>query len=410
MSRVLNMPSYLYDHQKELIKTVLEDKEGHWYVVKSFRQLSGKTFALENLVLAVALTRPGSISIFVEPSNNQCSKVGSETYAAVAHLGAKFNGSSNILTLPNLSKIYFRSSEADTKTIRGYTVRGGGVLIVDEAGFVSEEYYNALFPVVQKHKASVVLASTPDRQSGTFYDFYERGKGNDLKIVSINWSQFVTSFYSQEEMDFYKSVYSSRRFRTEILGEFTIDGGSVFTNFDKCVGKPEDRKVKLISVDWGAGGGDYTAVVFWNKDKQVVDIKYFNDLTPMSQLEYLKERIIRERPERVVVESNSIGSVYYDMLRKKSVPGVQVEKFNTSNSSKCEIIDRLQAGFEHEEILIPDDEELLRELRGFEEQTTKSGLRTYNCPPPLHDDLVMALAIGYYKLTKKAGQYSFSIY
>ena len=49
--------------------------------------MAGKTFALENLVLAVALTRPGSVSIFVEPSNNQCSKAGSETYAAVAHLG-----------------------------------------------------------------------------------------------------------------------------------------------------------------------------------------------------------------------------------------------------------------------------------------------------------------------------------
>ena len=117
--RVLKVPGFLYTHQKDLIKTVLEDKEGKWFVVKSFRQLSGKTTALENLILIVALTRPGSVSLFVEPSNNQCSKVGSETYSAVAHLDARFNGSSNILTFPNGSKIYFRSSEADTKTISG---------------------------------------------------------------------------------------------------------------------------------------------------------------------------------------------------------------------------------------------------------------------------------------------------
>lgn len=408
MSRVLNMPSYLYQHQKDLIHRVLEDTEGHWFVVKSFRQLSGKTFALENLVLAVALTRPGSISLFVEPSNNQCSKVGSETYSAVAHLDARFNGSSNILTFPNGSKIYFRSSEADTKTIRGYTVKKGGLLIVDEAGYVSEEYYNALFPIIQKNKAPLVLASTPDRMSGTFYDFYERGLANDLKIVSLNWSQYLSNFYSEEELEFYRSVYSSRRFRTEILGEFTVDGGSVFTNFDKCIGKPADKKIYLISIDWGVGGGDYTAITFWNKNKEVVDIKYFNDLTPGDQLQYLRERIREDKPEKIIVESNSIGNVYYDML-KRSVPGVAVEKFSTSNSSKCEIVDRLQAGFEHQEIVIPDDEELLRELRGFEEQTTKSGLRTYNCPPPLHDDLVMSLAIGYWKLSKKAGQYSISI-
>ena len=406
MSRTLKVPGFLYTHQKDLIKTVLEDKEGKWFIVKSFRQLSGKTTALENLILIVALTRPGSVSLFVEPSNNQCSKVGSETYSAVAHLDARFNGSSNILTFPNGSKIYFRSSEADTKTIRGYTIKNGGILIVDEAGFVSDEYYNTLFPIIQKNKASMVLASTPDRMSGVFYNFYERGQKNDLKIVSINWSQYLHNFYTEEELEFYRSIYSARRFRTEILGEFTVDGGSVFTNFDKCIGKPKDKKVHLISVDWGAGGKDYTAVTFWNKDKEVIELKYFNDLTPGDQIQYLEKRIREDKPEHVIVESNSIGSVYYDML-KKSFPSI--EKFSTSNSSKCDIVDRLQSGFEHQEIVIPDDEELLRELRGFEEQTTKSGLRTYNCPPPLHDDLVMSLAIGYWRLSKKRGQYSISV-
>ena len=406
MSRTLKVPEFLYQHQRDLIRTVLEDKEGKWFVVKSFRQLSGKTTALENLILIVALTRPGSVSLFVEPSNNQCSKVGSETYSAVAHLDARFNGSSNILTFPNGSKIYFRSSEADTKTIRGYTIKNGGILIVDEAGFVSDEYYNTLFPVLQKNKASMVLASTPDRMSGVFYNFYERGQKNDLKIVSINWSQYLHNFYTEEELEFYRSIYSARRFRTEILGEFTVDGGSVFTNFDKCIGKPKDKKVHLISVDWGAGGKDYTAVTFWNKDKEVIELKYFNDLTPGDQIQYLEKRIKDDKPEHIIVESNSIGSVYYDML-KKSFPSI--EKFSTSNSSKCDIVDRLQSGFEHQEIVIPDDEELLRELRGFEEQTTKSGLRTYNCPPPLHDDLVMSLAIGYWRLSKKRGQYSISV-
>ena len=252
----------------------------------------------------------------------------------------------------------------------------------------------------------MVLASTPDRMSGVFYNFYERGQKNDLKIVSINWSQYLSEFYSEEELEFYRSIYSARRFRTEILGEFTVDGGSVFTNFDKCIGKPKDKKVHLISVDWGAGGKDYTAVTFWNKDKEVIELKYFNDLTPGDQIQYLEKRIKEDKPEHIIVESNSIGSVYYDML-KKSFPSI--EKFSTSNSSKCDIVDRLQSGFEHQEIVIPDDEELLRELRGFEEQTTKSGLRTYNCPQPLHDDLVMSLAIGYWRLSKKRGQYSISV-
>lgn len=400
--------SFLYPWQKDAIKEILQDTKGTYFIIKSLRQNTGKTFTLLNLLGLIALLRPGSTSMLVSPTFGQsqrCLEDLSNAYIDWIKLASKGNC---IVDFYNGSRIYFRSAEQGN-SLRGFTVKKGGILAIDESSYVSLDVFETLLPIVNKKRATVVMTSTPDRMSGMFYELYERGLQNDKKIISINWSKYVNEVYTPEELEFYKSVYSSRRFRTEILGEFTIDGGSVFTNLDKCIGKPEDRKVKLISVDWGAGGGDYTALIFWNKDKQVVDLKYFNDLTPMSQLDYLKERIVRERPEKVIVESNSIGSVYYDML-KKSLPGVQVEKFNTSNSSKCEIIDRLQAGFEHEEILIPDNEELLRELRGFEEQTTKSGLRTYNCPPPLHDDLVMALAIGYSKLTKKVGQYSFSTY
>lgn len=407
--KVLKVPSYFYQWQRDLIKQIIEDQEGHWFAVKSFRQGCGKTFALENLVIILALTRPKSVSIFIEPSNNQASKVGGETYAAVSHLGVKYNSSLNLMIFPNGSRVYFRSSEADPKTIRGYTVRNGGVLIVDEAAFVNEEFFNALFPVVQKHKRPMILASTPDRTIGTFFNLYEEGRKNEQgKVVSINWSEYLNVAFTQDELEFYRGVYSARRFRTEILGEFDLEGGSVFQGFDKCLGVPENKEVKLVSIDWGVGGGDYTAVVFWNKDSQVVRLKYFNDLTPVEQLKFISSWIKEEKPERVIVESNSIGNVYYDML-KKELPGFNIEKFNTSNSTKCEIVDRLQAGFEHKALLIPDDEELLRELRTFEEQVTKSGLRTYNTPAPGHDDLVMALAIGYWRLNKKSGNYSIGV-
>lgn len=408
--RRVNVPGHLYPWQRDLLKRILEGEPGKWYVVKAFRQNCGKTHALENLIILLAFIHPKSVSLFIEPSNSQASKVGAETYAAVAHLGVRYNASSNIMLFPNGSRVYFKSSEADPKTIRGYTARKGGVVVVDEGAFVGEEYFNALFPVVQKHKASLILASTPDRTTGTFYELYEKGKENDQdKIVSINWSKYLDVAFTEEELKFYKEVYSSRRYRTEVLGEFDLEGGSVFQGFDKCIGIPEDRKVELVSIDWGVGGSDYTAVVFWNKNKEVVDLKYFNNLTPVEQVKFIVGWIKECNPKKVIVESNSIGNVYYDMLKRDLQGLVNLEKFNTSNSSKCEIVDRLQAGFEHKSIMIPDDEELLKELRSFEETSTKSGLRTYSCPPPVHDDLVMALAIGYWRLNKNLGVYSIGV-
>lgn len=399
--------SFLYSWQKDAIKEILQDTKGKYFIIKSLRQNTGKTFTLLNLLGLVALVRPGSVSMLLSPTFGQsqrCLEDLGNAYIDWIKLASKGNC---IIDFYNGSRIYFKSAEQGN-SLRGFTIKRGGLLAIDEASYVSSEVFETLLPVVNKKRATVVMTSTPDRMSGTFYELYERGLQNDEKILSINWSKYVNEVYTLDELEFYKSIYSSRRFRTEILGEFTIDGGSVFTNFDKCLGKPEDRKVHLISIDWGVGGGDYTAIVFWNKNKEVIDLRYFNDMTPGDQLQYLRERIREDKPERVIVESNSIGNVYYDML-KKSVPGVTIEKFTTSNNTKCEIVDRLQAGFEHQEILIPDDEELLRELRGFEEQRTKTGLRTYSCPQPLHDDCVMALAIGYWRLSKKVGQYSISI-
>ena len=407
--RVLKVPDFLYPHQRDLIKTVLEDREGKWFVVKSFRQLSGKSTCLENLVLIVALTRPKSVSVFIEPSNNQCSKVAGECYDVSCHLGCKFNSSTNILSFPNGSKIYFKSSEADTRTIRGYTVKRGGMLIVDEAQYVADEYYNALFPVVQKHKATMVLASTPDRQSGTFYNLYTRGLENDLKIVSLNWSQYLEKYYSQEELDFYKSVYSRRRFRTEVLGEFDISSGQVFTNLENCIlDKPSDSKELYCGIDWSSGSGkDYTVITILNDKREVVLIRAFNDIAPMDQVDYIA-RLLQEYPcRRVLVEGNSIGSVFFDALKRKVS---RIQKFNTSNDSKCRIVDQLVAHFEQEKIKIPYNEELLAQLRGFEEQTTKSGLRTYSCPPPLHDDFVMSLCIALEAATSNKGNYSIALF
>lgn len=407
MSKVLRMPSYLYNHQKDLIQEVLGDTEGKWYIVKSFRQQAGKTFCLQNLILAIALTRPGSVSIFVEPSNNQAAKVGSETYQAVSHLGVRFNGSSNIMLFPNGSKVYFKSSEADTRTIRGYTVKGGGILVVDEAAFVGEEYFNALFPIVQKYKAPVVLASTPDKQSGVYYDLYEKGLQNEQSnLVSLNWSQYLKDFYSEEDLEFYKSIYSSRRFRTEILGEFTVSSGTVFPNLERCLGKGVREGQLFVGIDWGSGSGkDYTVVTVLNDKKEMVFLKYFNDISPMEQVDYVAKLLQDFKPRRCLVESNSIGSIYYDALKQKC-GGIQIEKFNTNNDSKCRIVDQLVAHLEQENIKLWDDEELLRQLKGFQEQVTKSGLRTYSCPLPLHDDCVMSLCIALEAACKRSGTYS----
>lgn len=416
---VLKVPTHLYSHQRAFLEKVFADREpkagrptSRWYVVKAFRQSAGKTHCLENLIILVAVTSPDSVSLFLEPTNSQCSKVAEETWKACRSLGARLSTQTNTIRFPNGSMILFKSGESDPTVIRGYTVKRGGTLVVDEAGFIKEEYFNTLFPVVQKHKAQVILASTPDMQSGTFYEMYMRGLDKSQnKVTSFNWSEYVHEMFTEEELEFYRSIYSTRRFTTEVLGEFPSSDGQVFKKIDKAIRPLEHgEEVDLVSIDWGSGQGkDYTAIVRWNREKEVIGIDCWNELSPVEQIEKLRDLILNWRPRKVLVEQNSIGQIYLDMLKKEVGRYVRVDGFQTNNNSKNRIIDNLSAAFEHERIRLPENDELKHELAVYEEQVTKTGLRTYNAQKGSHDDIVMALAIGWDELDKSA-HYSFSVY
>ena len=84
-----------------------------------------------------------------------------------------------------------------------------------------------------------------------------------------------------------------------------------------------------------------------------------------------------------------------------------VTPWSTTNDSKTKIIDRLVAYIEQGKIRFqPGCEELVSELRCFEEGVTKQGKRCFSAPPGKHDDRTMSLAIALQ--ANCSGQYSIS--
>lgn len=377
----------LYSWQKDTLDTI-EANPGKWFVIKSVRQKSGKTYLLENLLIKTALEKPRSKSFMISPVNSQNVRVFGEIAKAVRELASNINGSSLSITFKNGSTIDFKSAESGD-SIRGYTVKRGGILVVDEAAYVSSEVYEIVLPLVSKEHCSLVLASTPDKMSGFFYDLYSRED-----IIRINWSEYYLEMYTKEELEFYRSVYSSRRFRTEILGEFIVDGGSVFSGVDDCVSLVElTQKGNLVAgIDFGSGQGlDYTVLTFIDSDNQVIAQYETNDKSPVEQVKWLGSLLRDYKPVRVLAEKNSIGNIYLDMLKSEYK---LVTPWATTNDSKTRIIDRLVAYIEQGKIKFqPKCESLLSELRCFEESVTKQGKRCFSAPTGKHDDHVMSLAI-----------------
>ena len=87
-----------------------------------------------------------------------------------------------------------------------------------------------------------------------------------------------------------------------------------------------------------------------------------------------------------------MGGPIVEALQRESLP---VEAFLTTNASKQQAIDALVLAFENSGITIIPDDVLIGELQAYEGQRLPSGAMRYSAPPGMHDDTVMALAIGW---------------
>ena len=389
----------LYSWQKDTLD-LIEANPGKWFIIKSVRQKSGKTYLLENLLIKTALEKPGSKSFMISPTNAQNLRIFTEISRATVDLLRKANGSSMLIEFRNGSVIQFRSGESGD-SLRGYTVKRGGILAIDEGAFLSREVYEIVMPLVSKEGCTLVIASTPDSMDGMYYSLWSREDG----VIRINWSDYINQMYSKEELDFYRSVYSDRRFRTEILGEFAVGEGTVFSGIANCVSPVElVQKGNLVGgIDFGSGNlQDSTVITFIDEDLQVIAQYDTNDKPPMEQIDWLARLLLDYKPVRVLAEKNGLGSVYFDALKQKCPI---VTPWITTNDSKTAIVDDLAAHIEKGRIKFqPNCEKLLEQLQVYRETQSSTGKRVFNAPPGKHDDFVISTALAL--RARKSGRYS----
>lgn len=367
---------------------------GRTCVVVSGRQ-RGKTRMITALLLMLALQKK-STSMLIEPTIGQSARVFDEIKDALTgtKIMKRYNGTSLIITLCNGSEIWFRST-AQRDGLRGATV--SGVLVLDEAAFMSDEIIQVILPMANVHKAPVLMCSTPLFASGYFYQMYCEGKSGNPMVDVFEWSldkYDMTRFITPEQYAFYERTYSAQQFQCEILGKFITDKSFVFGDFTKCIKIPTDRVPKYMGIDWATGsGGDSTVVTVMNENKDVISIWASNNLQPTDQIKAIA-RMINQSPtlKTVMVEMNSIGAVYYDALMNNIERKDILEGFQTTNDTKRTIIENLITDFAEQTIGIIDDEQLIIQIEHYMIEKTKTGY-TYNAPKGMHDDYVMSLAI-----------------
>lgn len=376
-------------------------KAGKIFVVKSPRQI-GKSFLIEMELLRHSMNYKNSVNICVSITFSNCKKIFQELYNGIVESGLiqKCDKQGMEITLVNGSQIIFKSAQ-QRESLRGYTIKNNGLLCIDEAAYIQDDIFSTVFPWTNVNHANILMTSTPRMKSGIYYEYYEEGLNGSDVVESFDLSKFDTSeMLSQEKVEFYRKKMPKAQFITEILGEFSESGAGVFDiSKDIWLSSPLNSYDEIfIGIDWGTGNNnDYTVVSGVNAAGQQVLLEKTNTLSPTDQISWITniiKKIEKQKIKKILCEKNSIGSVYFDML-KNNLYGYPVEDFTTSNSSKREIIEYLIQRVENENIKLINDKEQYVQFGAYAMEITNSGQITYNGLPGTHDDCVMATAFAF---------------
>lgn len=398
----VRMPK-LMEWQQPVFADVTNDcGKGMTYCVKAKRQV-GKSILAESLLIYFAVRNERSIGTMIEPTLKQCRRVWKQLLTAIGGEKSPLVKSANqtllIIELVNGSEIVFQSAEQG-EALRGMTVKKS-LLVIDEGAYIKDDIYNILYPITDALSCPILLISTPLFCSGEFYERYTEGLSYDCNrphqhCKSYDWAKYDTSiFLPPHKLEHYRQTLPELKFRSDYLGEFITEGSYLFGTIKT---KPYSTKPpRYLGVDWSAGeDNDYTVATFMDDDANVTHILHWKDFDATDLVTELANAIASCRTlERVLIEKNSIGKVYGDMLKKelkgRTKQGL-VDFFITSLDSKRRIIEELVKAVQTDKIGVPDDRELLAEMQHYSAEKTPGGKMTYNGGDGYHDDYVLSLA------------------
>ena len=401
----------LFPWQQDIIAGILRHPHDI-HTVKSKRQ-TGKSITIETVLMFFAINKSGSCNIAISPTLGQGRKMYKEVKNALQNLPLFESANSTTLeiNLTNRSQILFKSAEQE-EGLRGNTV--SGILCIDEAAFIKDDIVYQVLPFVDANKSPVLIVSTPLFKSGVFYDFYMNGLNGVNGFHSYDICDYDTSvLLSPEKLEIYRQSVSPQIFRSDYLGQFLTENSEIFGDLKKlCKGVIHQSRVKVAGVDWSTAclnsgeNPDETALSIMNEFRELEYIEGFSDKDTNQTIDYIINKIVEYGVTKVVVETNSMGRVYIDLLKRKIVQrGIrcQIIEFTTTNDSKREIVEDLVVHCQNGTISLIDDKKLFLQMMSFVVKKTPTGKVTYEAGSG-HDDLVLALAFSLYG--QKKGRYN----
>lgn len=309
----------------------------------------------------------------------------------------KFSNGSSIQCLPG----------GNGDSIRGFTI---DLILVDEAAYVRDSLFAAIAPMIISTNGSIVQISTPNTNSGEFW----RSQQPESEYKAFHFTHDDAIFedgrplVDPEELEREKircGGADSPEWLREYRAEFGSSEGAFFGDegidsaFDvevKMVPVAEEEHEYVIGVDLGFVT-DYTVIVvldITNRDfTRVVNIERFNGCEPDEVMSKIVNRALFFKPKKILVDSTGLGFTIVKQLKNNN-PRIPFDGLNFNRASKPEIFANLNVLLARNQIGLPMNEQLRRELASFhyEKNSNTNNVKLEGAHGE-HDDCVCALAL-----------------
>lgn len=391
----VNVKGIKLTESQKLIYNAANDSE-HRYVMCNLSRQQGKTTVVKLLCIKW-LTKKNQDIIYFTPTK----ELGRRVYNSIVkmlpeEIVKKSNGTDLYIETINGSTLKFFSGEA-AQAARGSNCTK---LVIDEAAYIKQEiegqdfYFNIVMPLTKVRCDKIVMISTPRSTSGFYYDLCMQAiSGERADMVYIKRTIYQDALISKEEIENLKKGYPPMAWKCEFECTFMANALSVFPNFETCFDINSYSNGKCwCGIDPSSVGEDNTIVSFVNERNEAKQYKIDGDLD--TKYKAIAKLINEYNPVSTYIESNSIGEVMANEIKKHLTKKSNFYTFATTNESKKQYISILAVAINNNEIHFEKSNTLLySELGTFSYKLTKTGNITYAAIDGKHDDTITSLGI-----------------
>lgn len=348
-------------------------------------------------VLCVAKALEGGTAWWVAPTYTLAAEGWRVIKALVRQIpGSAVKETDRTVTFPGLTDgwVQVRSSDQEA-SLRG---TGLDLAVMEEFAYAREESWtHEIRPALSDRHGSAMFISTPDGFNH-FWTLFQRGDDPQYpEWASWQKPTLTNPYIDPQEIAQARRDLDEETFDQEYAASFVQRGSSVFRHVSELstagprpFGHPQRDYV--IGLDWGKVR-DFTVISVWDvAARQQVFLDRFNQVDYTIQLTRVYSAIMHFRPLLILAEANSIGTPLIEHLQTKRFP---VYPWTATAPAKKALIETYALGFERKALRLLNDPVQRAEHQAFRAEKLPSGLLRYRAPSGLHDDTVIAGALGY---------------